>query len=900
MPRVTINGTPVVVNEGATILDALGTADVEVPTLCNDTRLAPTGGCRLCIVDIGGRDKPVTACNTVASDGAVIESHSEQVENLRRTLLSELARSYSPPDLERSENDFIRWVRHYGIEDQLGIRSEAGPNTLERDEERAEAVDDSHPYIRVDMGRCITCFRCVRICAEVQGQFVWEVVGRGESTRIVPDSGGSLADSSCVSCGACVDTCPSGALTDKSLAAVTAPIEWTRTTCEYCGTGCEYEAGVSAGRLVAARPVIDAPVNKGHLCVKGRYAHGYIYADDRITSPMVRDASGDWRSTSWPEALALVARRFAEIRERHGPGAIGVLGSSRGTNEENYLAQKFARVVLGTNNVDCCARVCHAPTAAAMSAMLGTGAATNSFDDIELARTFMVVGANPTENHPVIGARIRQQVLAGADLIVVDPRRIELVEIASIHLAPEPGTDIPLLNAMASVLVDEGLVDEEFIATRVDEYDEFAAFIATWTPEKAESVCGVEAAEIRRAAIAYGTGGPAMAFHGLGLTEHVQGTEQVMAVVNLALLTGNLGRRGSGVNPLRGQNNVQGSAHMGCEPKRLTGYVPLQEGRDRFERLWGAEIPADPGANFLEMLDRAAVGDLKALFCIGYDVYLSTSSATVTGDALRRLDFVVVQDLFMNETAREFGDVLLPAASALERDGTFMNSERRVQRIRQAIEPVGDSRPDWQIICDLANEMGHGRSFSYSSPAEIWDEVREAWLVGSGITYERLEAGGLQWPCADEVGDGTEVLHESTFAKSDRAALRRLDYVGSDEVPSERFPLLLTTGRTLYQFNAGTMTMRTENVILRPVDTVDISHGDARDRGIVDGDIVRLVSRNGEVEIEARIDERMKEGEIFATFHNPAIVLNAVTSRGRDRIASTPEYKRAAVEIELV
>lgn len=558
--------------EGISILEALHSLNITVPTLCHDERLKPCGSCRMCLVSVQGISHPVPACTTWLTDGMVIETHAPELENTRRTLLRELIQHYPPEAAQHfPEKNFHRWLRHYGIENEC-----AG----EADE---ELTDDAHPYIHVDLSRCITCYRCVRICAEVQGQFVWRAENRGAATCIAPDSGTTLRASSCVSCGACVDTCPTGALEDKSLLVYSAPTAWTRTTCPYCGAGCELNVGTCAERIVTIRPAPGAPVSKGHLCVKGRYAYEFVYASDRVTAPMIRRDDA-WQKVSWEEAITFTAEKLKGVIEKHGPDSVGVLGSARATNEENYLAQKFARVVVGTNNVDCCARVCHAPTAAAMKLMLGTGAATNSFDDIEQARTILVCGCNPTENHPIIGARIKQAVIKGARLIVIDPRRIELCDYADLHLPLRPGANVPLLNAMACAVIEENLCDEKFVRERVNELEAFREFIQQYAPEKVAEACGVDAALIRQAARLYATSKPALSVHGLGMTEHTQGTEGVMALVNLALLTGNIGRAGAGVNPLRGQNNVQGSAHMGCEPGNLTGFVSIAADRELFEQ----------------------------------------------------------------------------------------------------------------------------------------------------------------------------------------------------------------------------------------------------------------------------------------------------------------------------
>jgi formate dehydrogenase major subunit len=882
MPRVTIDGTERAVPEGRTVLEAIRAAGLDVPTLCHDDRLQPYGGCRLCVVEVDGFARPVTACNTSVADGMTIRTHTAALEAERRTLLRLLARGYPREAVERQpEKPFHRLLLEYGLADEAAGAGDPAKR------------DDSHPYIEVDMSRCVDCFRCVRVCDELQGQFVWKAWDRGDRTRIAPATGTSLLESPCVSCGACVDACPSGALEDRSILRHGEPGTWTRTTCPYCGVGCEMMAGTRNGRLVAVRPAPGAPVNKGHLCVKGRYAFGFVHSDDRVTDPMIRE-KGAWRKVSWGEAIEFVARGLG----RYAPAEVGVLGSARATNEENYLTQKFARVVLGTNNVDCCARVCHGPTAAAMKTMLGTGAATNSYDDLERARTILVCGANPTESHPVIGARIKQAVRKGARLIVIDPRRIELAETADVHLQLRPGTNIPLLHAMANVLVWEGMVDETWVRERVSGWPEYFAFVSGWTPARAADVCGVPAEDIRRAARIYGREKPSLSVHGLGMTEHTQGTEGVMALVNLALLTGNLGKPGSGVNPLRGQNNVQGAAHMGCEPDHLAGYQPIAAARALFEKAWGAPVPATPGLDLMKMMDSAARGGLKALWAIGYDLLLTNADAASTRAALGNLEFVIVQDLFLNETAREFGSVFLPACSSFEKDGTFMNAERRVQRVRRAIAPVGRSRPDWEIIRDVARAMGAGKTFAFDSPEEIWNEIREVWPAGRGITYARMDDAGVQWPCPEEGHPGTPLLHRDSFPGGRRAPLQPVPYRPTEEKVSDEYPFLLVTGRTLYQFNAGTMTMRTLNAELRARDTLDLSPGDAAGLGIVEGQRVRLCSRHGAAELPVRILETVHSGTLFATFHTPESFVNRVTGPLRDSVVGTPEYKVTAVRVE--
>ena len=793
MLHVVINRRPYELPDGGSVLDALRAVGIRLPSLCHDDRVAPSGACRLCLVRIKGSTRPVTACTTPLRDGCDIDTDTPELEEARRSLVEMLVQRYPAGAIQRSpDKPFHKEVRQRGLAAQAPIRV---PNP--------DLEDRSHPYIAVDMARCIDCYRCVRICAELQGQFVWHIRDRGVETRIQPD-GRTLLDSSCVGCGACVDTCPTGAIEDRTASRFSVPSQWTRTTCASCGVGCELNVGTRDGRIVSARPVLDAPVSKGHLCVKGRYAFDFVSAADRITEPMIRDGQ-DWRRASWNEARTFVAGRLRQLIEQHGPDSIGILGSARATNEDNYLAQKFARAVVGTNNIDCCARVCHAPSAAALKQVLGAGLATSSFDDIERARTILVCGANPTENHPILGARIKQAVLRGARLIVIDPRRTELATYAACHLAVRPGTNVALLNAMAHTIVREELCDRAFIERRVSAFDDFAQFIEQWPPERAAETCGVDADAIRRASRLYAVGSPAISFHGLGLTEHGQGTDGVIALIDLALLTGNLGKAGAGVNPLRGQNNVQGAAHMGCDPAVLAGSTPIADGRHAVERCWSVSLPVTRGLHMLEMMDAAIDGRLKALWAIGYDVLLTNPNATETARAFRSLDLVIVQDMFLTKTAREFGTVFLPACSSFEKEGTFMNAERRIQRVRAALRPVGGSKPDWQILCEIARAMG-GRGFDFANAAEIWDEVRALCEGARGMAYDRLDKTGLQWPCPTEDHPGSPILHIDTFPLGPRARLHAVPYRPTQETVGEALPFLLMTGRSLYQFNAGTMT----------------------------------------------------------------------------------------------
>jgi formate dehydrogenase major subunit len=886
MARLTIDGHATEAPEGATLLDAAAGVGIEVPSLCADPRLEPSGACRLCVVEVADAARPVAACTTPVRDGMVVRTHSSALDAHRRALLRLLAEPYARGAVADSPDEpFHRLLAAFELGDVP-----AG----ERD---AALVDDTHPTIQVDLSRCISCWRCVRICDEVQGQNVWHIAERGATSRIVPDRGTTLRESSCVACGACVDTCPTGALEDRPVLRLGRPERWTRTVCPYCGVGCELLVGTRAGRIGAVVPAMDAPVNAGHLCVKGRSGFGFAASPDRLTRPL-RRRDGAWSDCSWDEAVAAVAASFGRIVRERGPTAVGVLGSARATNEDNYLAQKFARVVLGSNNVDCCARVCHAPSAAALFETFGTGAATNSFDDIEAAQTLLVWGANATENHPVVGARIKQAARRGAQLIVVDPRRVELADEADLHLQVRPGTNLLLLHAMACAILEEGLADEAFLAERVDGLDEFRSFVQRYSPELVAADVGVDAAAIRAAARLYATAPAAMSVHGLGLTEHHQGTAGVRALANLALLTGNVGRPGTGVNPLRGQNNVQGAAHMGCEPAHLPGYASLELAAERVSNVWDAPVPAAPGLDAMQMLDAAARGDLRGLWVIGWDLLLTQPQADATRRALASLDELVVQDLFLNETARELATMFLPTACSFEKDGTFMNAERRVQRVRRVVAPPAGARADWEIIGDVAAAMGHRERFAFADPEEIWEEIRRVWSPGGGITYGRLEApGGLQWPCPDEAHPGTRLLYRDGFPAG-RATLACVEYRPGTEGATPDFPFVLVTGRDLYAFNAGTMTRRSDAYELRPTDWLEVSRADADRLGLRNGARVRVESRYGRAELGAEVSSRVPPGVVFATFNDPSVRLNAVTGPHRDDRTNTPEYKVTAVRLE--
>ncbi|WP_291272100.1 formate dehydrogenase subunit alpha [Geothrix sp.] len=883
--RLRVNGRDVAAAAGTMLLEACRQNGIEIPTLCSEPRLKPASSCRLCEVEVAGRERPPCACATPVEDGMVVATHTPALEAFRRTMLERLAADLPAEDPARmAGKPFQKLLEAYGVV-PLGKR-------------RVDRKQPDHPYLDVDLSWCVACGRCVRICAELQGQDIWTFMGRGADLGVSPGGAAGLMGTACVSCGACADTCPTGAIEDGARLAEGLPDHWVRTVCPYCGTGCEMDMGVKGGRITEARPVLSSPVSRGHLCAKGRYGFGFNEAPDRITEPMIR-RNGAWETATWEEALTAAAAELQQALNAGGPGTVGVLASSRATNEENYLAQKFARLALGTPNVDCCARVCHAPSAAGLGSTFGTGAATNGYADIERAGLLMVVGANPTENHPIVGARIRQRARAGVPLIVVDPRRTELAELATVHLAPRPGTNLPLLQAMAQVILGEGLADGDFLAARTEGVEAFAASVQAWTPERAADLCGIAADGIRRAARLYATLRPAMAFHGLGLTEHRQGTDGVTALAHLALLTGNVGLPGGGVNPLRGQNNVQGSAQMGCEPSRLTGYQKLAEAREIHAQVWGAEPPQGPGLNALEMIDAAGEGRMKALLVIGYDPLLSHPNALETAENLNGLEALIVVDLFLTETARAFGTVFLPAASPFEKEGTYMNGERRVQRVRQVVPPRGGSRTDGAILSQLAERLGAGSHFRFSDAAAVWDEARRTWPAIAGISHARLDReGGLQWPCPTEGHPGTAVLHAEGFPRGERARFRPLAWRPSLESPDDEYPFLLNTGRSLFHFNAATMTHRTRLGELAADDRLEIHPADAEGLALTEGDPVRVESRHGAFILRAHPTDRVRPGEPFATFHAAAAFVNRATGLGRDAVTGTPEYKVTAVRLQ--
>ncbi len=863
------------------VLDACLAVGVEVPRFCDQPGLSVRGHCRACFVEMDGRMVP--ACSTAARAGAEVRTDTPRLVAYRRDL-GELMRAECEPGGIVGEV-----LAGWGVD-----------GTRYASTRCARTKDESHAYLRLDLDACILCRRCERACAEVQGQFVYAVTGRAAATELTW-GGGAFTDSDCTSCGACVAACPTGAITDVDAVRLRAlagrapgatapgapapggagPTE-VRTTCGYCGVGCQLEVTAVDGRVTRVDGAADAAVNHGHLCVKGRYAHGFVHHPDRLRTPLVR-RNGGLVAATWDEAIARVVEG---LRGRPVAG----LSSSRATNEENYLFQKWLRG-LGSNDIDSCARVCHAPSAAGMRAAIGTGAATNGFADVDAADLLMVVGANVTEAHPVVGARIKQAALRGAGLIVVDPRRTELAAMADVHLQLRPGTNVPLLDSLACVLVREGLVNRSFLAARVDGWEAFRAAIVEQTPERWAAVTGVPAALVREAARRYAAAARPMLLHGLGVTEHRQGSEGVELLCNLALLVGAFGRPGVGVNPLRGQNNVQGSADMGTQPDYLPGYQRVDDAaaRARVEAIWGRAIPAAPGRTIPRMYDAIRAGDLRAMVIFGEDVVRTDPDSNAVREALEKLDFLCVLELFLTETAR-FADVVLPGASFFEKDGTFTNGERRVQRVRAVVPPVA-GRADWETLLALMSASGQPQPFR--SPAEVMDEIAAVAPIFAGLSHDRLGADGLQWPVPAPGHPGTPILHAETFSGG-RGKLSVVEWMPSPELEPG---LRLVTGRTLTHYNAGSMTRRTANVTLQDRDYLEIHPRDAAAQGISDGDTVDVTSAHGVAWATARVTDRVAPGTLFLSFHFPDTDANAATGGGRDGVTDCPEYKLTAVRL---
>jgi formate dehydrogenase alpha subunit len=897
--KLTINGRQVVTGKGATVLEAALEAGVYIPKLCYDPDLKPYGGCRLCVVEIEGMRGLVSSCTTPATDGMVVHTDTPRVNQSRRITMELISTNHHSDCLACAKNqdcELLKIARYLGVEQEHIDRLRKSVQLL--------PVDTSHPAFIRDLNKCILCAKCVRACHEIVCHDVIDIAFRGNSARIATFGDKPIAESICKSCGECVVRCPTGALVPKW---EKPPTEEVKTICAYCGVGCSIYLGVRDNKVVSVRGDPEGPANRGSLCVKGRWGYDFLSHPERLTTPLIRlpgvarKAGHDgrvqeiFREASWDEALELAAKRLLELKQGYGSDSIATLSSAKCTNEDNYVMQKFARAVIGTNNVDHCARLCHASTVVGGIAAFGQGAMSNSYSDFEKTDLFFIIGSNTTECHPIIGSLIKRRVKFGdAKLIVADPRSIELGEHAAVRLPHKPGTDVALINGLMHVIIRDGLEEKKFIQERTEGFEELRQLVKKYTPEEVEAITGVPKADIEAAARLFGEARSACILYGMGITQHTTGTDNVKSVANLLLLTGNIGREGTGFSPLRGQNNVQGACDMGALPNVYPGYQKVDDPavRIKFETAWGCKLSDRPGMTVTEIASAVLGGNIKGLYVMGENPMLSEPNLEHFKQALEKLELLVVQDIFLSETAW-LADVVLPGAAFAEKDGTFTNTERRVQRIRQALVPLGEAKADWEIISALAEKMG--KSFGYQSASQIMEEIASLTPIYGGIHFDRLDNGGLQWPCPDASHPGTSFLYQDGFARG-RGKFHAVDYVPPAESISKKYPLVLTTGRVLEHWHTGTMSRRS-NVLneLYPEGVVEMSPIDAAKLGFVEGDLLVVTSKRGRVEAPLHITEKSPPGVIFMPFHWREAAANILTNDALDPIAKIPEYKVSAV-----
>ena len=895
---LTIDGQEVTVTAGTSIMRAAMDAGIRIPKLCATDTLDAFGSCRVCLVEIEGRAGTPASCTTPVAPGMKVSTTADRVRRVRRGVMELYLTDHPLDGMTSPVAGNSEFQEMAGL---IGVRQvrygQNGVNHLHSE------IDASNPYFQFDPARCIVCSRCVRACEEVQNTFALTIEGRGFTSKVAAGAGEQFLTSECVSCGACVQACPTGSLLEKTVIELGQPEHSVITTCAYCGVGCNFKAEMQGDTVVRMVPWKDGKANHGHSCVKGRFAWGYASHPDRILKPMMRKKITDpWREVSWEDAIGRVASEFRRIQAEAGKNAIGVITSSRCTDEETYLVQKLARQVFGNNNTDTCARVCHSPTGYGLSTTFGTSAGTQDFDSVEHTDVMLLVGANPTDGHPVFASRMKKRLRQGAKLLVVDPRRIDLVRMPHVeaqhHLALRPGTNVAVLTALAHVIVTEGLVDEDFVRERCDwdafqDWTHFAAEDRN-SPEAVEAMSGVPAQTIRAAARLYATARNGSIYYGLGVTEHSQGTTAVMALANLAMATGNIGRQGVGVNPLRGQNNVQGSCDMGSFPHELPGYRHISNPAVRaiYEHEWGMTLDPEPGLRIPNMIDAAVDGSFRGIYIQGEDIAQSDPDTQHITEGLAAMECVVVHDLFLNETAN-YAHVFLPGSTFLEKDGTFINAERRINLVRKVMAPRA-GLADWEATQEIARAMG--ANWNYTHPSQVMDEIARTTPTFAGVSFEKLAKGSIQWPCNEKAPEGTPTMHVGGFVRG-KGNFVITEYVPTDEKTGPRFPLLLTTGRILSQYNVGAQTRRTENVVWHHEDVLEIHPHDAEQRGVRDGDLVRLASRSGETTLRAKITDRVAPGVVYTTFHHPATQANVVTSDYSDWATNCPEYKVTAVQV---
>jgi len=899
-----INNTAHEFNHNETILEFVRRIENSeaIPTMCQDDRLEDFGSCRICSVEIAlkkdGPTKVVASCHTPVTEGLCIYHNTDKIKRLRKNIVELILTDYPAdkvfPDKDKIPTAFQKTIAAIGIPN---VRYPKGDTHLN------EPLDTAHPYIKSDLSQCINCFRCVRACEEIQGEMVLGMSGRGFATKIIKGFDTDFNLSACVSCGACVQTCPTEALTDKFKTKTLKADKVVRTTCTYCGVGCQLEVAVINNEIKGIQAPVTAEVNEGHTCLKGRFAHQFYRHPDRLKDPLIK-RNGKFEKVTWSAAYDFITKKLKAIKSKYGADAIAGVSSSRATNEENYLMQKFMRVAVGTNNIDGCARVCHAPTAYGMQQSFGTGAATNSVEDLKQADAIFLIGANPVKAHPVTGAKIKQAFMKGVTSIVVDPIKTKLAELATYHLQIRPGTNVAILNMLAYYIITENLAKQAFIEAYTEFYDDFKEHVRQLDIDALEQVTGVSKALVKKAAIAYAKADRAMEFHGLGVTEHFQGSKTVMLISNLAMMTGNVGRHGVGLNPLRGQNNVQGAADMGVQPHQGAGYLDVTkpEIQTYFSEKYGvAKMPVNAGYKIPEMLDAAVEGKLKALYIMGEDTIMTDPNTQHSIKAFENLELIVVQELFMTATA-EMADVILPAASYFEKSGTFTNGERRVQRVNKVVEPIGNAKADGQIIIDLMAKMGYKQpTGAVYNAAKVIDEIADVVPFMKGLTWDRLGDNGLQWPIKED-GTDTKMLHIDGAFKKGKGTFHHFDFEETPEIVAhgQEFPFILTTARELEHYNSGTMTRRTDNQKIVAQDVLEVHPKDAKRKKISNNDIVRIFSERGSVNIPVKLSKSVKPGVLRTTFHQPDVFINLITSSVGDKETLTPEYKVVAVDFEKI
>ena len=895
---IIINGAEVIGRVGQTILEAALENDIDIPNLCYDMRLKPTGACRMCIVQVQGQRGFVASCAFEIAPGLVVRTDTNEIREIRKTIMELLFYEHRASCTTCDEFGNCK-LQQYAYEYQLSEDLFAGQSCSEP----VENYTTGNIAIEYNPNKCIRCGRCIRICEEVQMDSALTFKGRAAAVEVSTAFDMPLNDSTCELCGQCISSCPTGALYERAAKGKgqCKDLERTRTTCPYCGVGCQIDLNVNpkTNEIVRVTSEVGCIPNNGNLCVKGRFGMDFVGHEARLTNPLIK-RDGKFEEASWPAAIKLVAERLGKIKTESGADSIAGLSSAKCTNEDNYLFQKFMRAAIGTNNVDHCARLCHASTVVGLVKAFGSGAMTNSIDELKNAECIFVIGSNTTEAHPVIALVIKEAVVKnGAKLIVADPRDIELVRFASCHLQQRPGTDVALINAMMNVIISEGLHDKSFIEKRTENFERMAESVKDFTPEKAEKITGIAAEAIREASRIYARSETASIIYSMGITQHTTGTDNVLSLANLAMLTGNVGKESSGVNPLRGHNNVQGACDLGALPNVYPGYQSVEESpiREKFEKAWGRELSARSGLTVIEIIEAIEEDTVRALYLMGENPALSDPNLNRTRKALEKVDFLVCQEIFLSETA-EFADVVLPALSFAEKDGTFTNTERRIQLVRKALKGPGDAKEDWQIICDICTAMGY--PMQYKDAAEIMAEIASVTPIYSGISHKRIESVGLQWPCPDKNHPGTRYLHQGKF-KRGKGKFHTVEFQEPAELPDKEFPFVLSTGRELYQFHTGTLTRKSKAIgQVSPTGYVELHSDDAQKYGISDGDIVQVISRRGTVSTFAKVTCEIGRGWLFMPFHFAEGPANMLTNDALDPFAKIPEFKVCAAAIKKV